>query len=422
MNPWISGIILLIFGFEISIHHDPMTASNLKDKRIIIGITGGIAAYKSLLLIRFLIRSGAEVRVIMTEAAKDFVTPLSVSTLSKNKVFSSLFSEGVWENHVELGMWADVFVIAPATANTIAAMAQGLCDDILLATYLSARCPVLVAPAMDLDMWSHPATQRNIEILKEDQVEIIDVESGELASGLSGQGRMAEPENILFRIEEIVSPKIPAVDGKKVVVTAGPTYESLDPVRYLGNWSSGKMGIAIAEEFHLAGSSVTLVLGPSSEKPRFPDIHVIRVKNAREMYDRVMEVWNETDIGIMAAAVADYRPAEFFSEKISKSDEGMTIRLERNPDIAASLGEIKKPDQILIGFAMETHNEIKNAERKLNTKNLDLIVLNSLRDADSGFGTDTNKVTLITNEGLIQAKELQTKHGVARDIIEFISK
>lgn len=399
-----------------------MTASNLQNKRIVIGITGGIAAYKSLFLIRLLVRAGAEVRVIMTEAAGDFVTPLSVSTLSKNEVITSLFSEGVWENHVELGMWADAFVIAPATANTLAAMAGGLCDDMILATYLSARCPVLVAPAMDLDMWKHPATKRNLKTLEKDGVRILHVGSGELASGLSGPGRMAEPEEILAHIEETVRAKNPVLAGKRVIVTAGPTYESLDPVRYLGNWSSGKMGIAIAEEFYLAGSTVTLVLGPSAGRPRFPGIDLIRVQSAQEMYDRVTERWEDTDIGVMAAAVADYRPAETFSEKISKTDDDLVLRLERNPDIAATLGHIKKPDQILIGFAMETRNEIKNAERKLNTKNLDLIVLNSLREAGSGFGTDTNKVTLIARDGSVEEKELQSKYGVARDIISFISK
>lgn len=399
-----------------------MTASNLQNKRIVIGITGGIAAYKSLFLIRLLVRAGAEVRVLMTEAAGDFVTPLSVSTLSKNEVITSLFSEGVWENHVELGMWADVFVIAPATANTLAAMAGGLCDDMILATYLSARCPVLVAPAMDLDMWQHPATKRNLKTLEEDGVRILHVGSGELASGLSGPGRMAEPEEILAYIEETVCAKNPVLAGKRVIVTAGPTYESLDPVRYLGNWSSGKMGIAIAEEFYLAGAFVTLVLGPSAGRLRFPGIDLIRVQSAQEMYDRVTERWEDIDIGIMAAAVADYRPAETFSEKISKTDDDLVIRLERNPDIAATLGQIKKPSQILIGFAMETHNEIKNAERKLNTKNLDLIVLNSLRDPGSGFGTDTNKVTLIARDGSMEEKELQSKYGVARDIISFISK
>lgn len=399
-----------------------MPESNLKNKNILLGITGGIAAYKSLLLIRLLVKSGAQVRVIMTEAAQDFVTPLTVSTLSKNEVVSSMFDEGMWENHVELGLWADAMIIAPATANTLAAMAHGLCDDILLATYLSARCPVMIAPAMDLDMWAHRATQRNISTLQKDGIHIIDVESGELASGLTGKGRMAEPESILHHIEEIISPQTDAVKGKKIVITAGPTYESLDPVRYLGNWSSGKMGIAIAEEFHLAGGKVHLVLGPTDLQPRFPGIEVIRIKSAREMYNEVMKVWPHSHIGIMAAAVADYRPKDFSDEKISKSDEDLHIRLERNPDIAATLGKNKNPDQILIGFAMETQNEIKNAQRKLITKNLDLIVLNSLRDEGSGFGTDTNQVTLISQDGTIDAKELKTKHGVARDIIQFVSK
>jgi len=399
-----------------------MIDSNLKNKRILLGITGGIAAYKSLLLIRLLIRSGAEVRVIMTEAAGNFVTPLSVSTLSKNKVISTLFDEGMWENHVELGMWADAFIIAPATANTIAAMAHGQCDNILLATYLSAKCPVIVAPAMDLDMWKHPATQRNINTLEKDGIQIIDVESGELASGLSGKGRMAEPETILYQLEKWTRDPLPTLKDKKIVITAGPTYESLDPVRYLGNWSSGKMGIAIAEEFYLSGCNVTLVLGPTHQKPRFGDIEVISVQNAQEMYDQVLKVWDDAHIGVMAAAVADYRPDNFSDEKISKSDDDLQIRLRRNPDIAATLGQMKKANQILVGFAMETQNEIKNAQRKLITKNLDLIVLNSLRDKDSGFGTDTNKVTLIANDGTIEARELQTKHGVARDIIHFVSK
>lgn len=398
-----------------------MQLAELHKKKIIVGITGGIAAYKSLLLIRLLIRSGAEVRVVMTPTAQDFVTPLTVSTLSKHPVVSDLVSEGTWENHVEMGLWADAMIIAPATANTLAAMAHGTCDNMLLATYLSARCPVLAAPAMDLDMWAHPATERNIAVLQKDGVKMVDVGSGELASGLSGKGRMAEPEDLLAAVEEVVTDKMPEIEGKKVIVTAGPTYESLDPVRFLGNWSSGKMGVAIAEQFHLRGAEVTLILGPSALTPRFGGIEVVRVQSAREMYEEAVRRWPETEIGVMAAAVADYRPAGYSEEKIKKTDDDLVLRLERNPDIAATLGHRKSENQVLVGFAMETQDEIKSARNKLSKKNFDLIVLNSLKDEGAGFATDTNKVTFIWGEDSMEVKDLKSKQAVALDIVEFVS-
>lgn len=401
-----------------------MQLANLKNKKVLVGVTGGIAAYKTLLLIRLLIRSGAEVQVIMTSAASDFVTPLSLSTLSKKPVIQELISgndNSIWNNHVEWGLWADVMIIAPATANTLFKMAHGHCDNILLATYLSARCPVVVAPAMDADMWEHPTTQRNINQLKQDKVHIIPAGHGELASGLTGTGRMAEPEQQLIMLEEIVTSPMPVIPRLHVLVTAGPTYESLDPVRFIGNWSTGKMGIAIAEQFYLYGAKVTLVQGPGKVGVRFAGIHTIRVKSAEEMNVACSRLWPECHVGVFAAAVADYRPKEYHEEKMAKKEGDLILELERTPDIANGLGQLKKDDQMMIGFAMETENEINNAQRKLDKKNLDLIVLNSLKDEGSGFGTDTNRVTFISKSGSKDQKKLKSKAEVAIDIVTYVS-
>ena len=400
-----------------------MQLADLHRKKIIVGITGGIAAYKTLTLIRFLIRSGAEVQVIMTAAATEFITPLTASTLSKRPVIHQLTTGSggeVWNNHVEWGLWADLMVIAPATANTLFKMAHGHSDNVLMATYLSARCPVMVAPAMDADMWDHPSTQRNLEVLRNDGVEILPTDHGELASGLIGPGRMAEPEVILYRIEKSVTHRSPVLENLHVLVTAGPTYESLDPVRFIGNWSSGKMGIAIAEQLHLQGAKVTLIQGPGTQSTRFPELETIRVRSAQEMYAACLNIWNDCQVGIFAAAVADYRPAEYSKQKMAKSDADMAIRLERTPDIAASLGTQKRNNQMIIGFAMETQNEIANAKSKLHKKNMDMIVLNSLLDEGSGFGTDTNKVTFITKNGAPETQPLKSKMEVAKDIVTYI--
>lgn len=401
-----------------------MQLADLHRKKIIVGITGGIAAYKTLSLIRLLVRSGAEVKVIMTPEATDFITPLSASTLSKNPVILQMVGgehREEWNNHVHLGLWADLIVIAPATANTIFKMAHGHCDNMLIATYLSARCPILIAPAMDLDMWEHPSTKRNLDLLTQDGVRIIPAEHGELASGLVGPGRMPEPETILYHIESTATSKSPVIEQLHVLVTAGPTYESLDPVRYIGNWSSGKMGIAIAEQFYLKGARVTLVQGPGSLRSRFSEIETIRVRSADEMYDACQKIWNRCQVGVFAAAVADYKPADYSDQKMAKKDDDLVIRLERTPDIAARLGQQKKDRQMMVGFAMETQNEINNAQRKLDKKNLDLIVLNSLLDEGSGFGTDTNKVTFITRTSPPDVKPLKSKTEVALDIVTFVA-
>ncbi len=398
--------------------------ADLKNKKIIVGITGGIAAYKTLSFIRLLVRSGAQVRVIMTRSAKAFITPLSAATLSKNPVLQELTSgedESAWNNHVELGLWADAMIIAPATANTLSKMVHGHCDNLMIATYLSARCPVLVAPAMDMDMWEHPSTQRNLQQLKQDLVHIIPAKHGELASGLTGTGRMAEPEELLVAIEETVTTPLPVIEKLHVLVTAGPTYEALDPVRFIGNWSSGKMGIAIAEQFYLRGAKVTLVQGPGPLSVRFSGIDTIRVTSANEMHDACQKVWTECQVGVFAAAVADYKPRQYHKEKIAKKESDFILELDRTPDIAAGLGGTKTSQQFIIGFAMETENEINNAQRKLNKKNMDLIVLNSLRDERSGFGTDTNKVTFISKHGHVEAKKLKTKVEVANDIVTYVS-
>ncbi|HUH24996.1 MAG TPA: bifunctional phosphopantothenoylcysteine decarboxylase/phosphopantothenate--cysteine ligase CoaBC [Flavobacterium sp.] len=395
--------------------------SVLSGKKIILGISGGIAAYKTASFVRLLIKAGAQVQVIMTPASCAFITPLTLATLSKRPVYTEFEKDfGEWTNHVDLALWADVMLMAPATANTLAKMAHGLCDNLLLATYLSAKCPIFFAPAMDLDMFVHPTTQENIQKLKSFGATEIASEYGELASGLVGQGRMAEPETILKSLEDFFSSKA-ELDGKKVLVTAGPTYEAIDPVRFIGNHSTGKMGFDIALEAASRGAEVYLVTGPTSLKIDHPNIKMCNVSSAQEMYDACHTLFSEMDIVIGAAAVADYRPKEVAQQKIKKNDAEFTIVLEKNPDILASLGAIKK-HQFLVGFALETQNEIEYAKSKLKKKNLDLIVLNSLNDEGAGFGKPTNKVTFIDKDFNVNPQELKSKKAVAKDIIDQIVK
>lgn len=392
-----------------------------KDKKILIGVTGSIAAYKIILLVRLLIKEGAEVRLVMTPAARDFVSPLTLSTLSKNPVVSELFNEQSWSNHVMLGRWADVMLIAPLTCNTLAKMANGQCDNMLLATYLSATCPVCVAPAMDEDMWHHPTTTRNLKMLESYGNKVIPVAKGELASGLYGDGRMAEPEEILrFIGEHFFLEKDLA--GKRVLVTAGPTYEPIDPVRFIGNHSSGKMGLAICEELALRGAHVDLVIGPTSLQLNHPHITVHRVQTAEQMYNECTRRFDQADIAIMSAAVADYTPSVVADEKIKKSNDQFTIELKKTRDILKSLGEIKHHGQLLVGFALETANERQYALDKLTKKNADMIVLNSLNDEGAGFGYDTNKVTIFEKGGAEWPYERKPKQQVARDIVDRIVK
>jgi phosphopantothenoylcysteine decarboxylase/phosphopantothenate--cysteine ligase len=397
--------------------------SVLSGKNILLGVTAGIAAYKAAFLVRLLVKEGADVKVVMTPKAKEFVTPLTLSTLSKNEVYSSFTNEeddnAQWNNHVELGLWADLFIVAPATANTLSKMAHGTSDNLLLATYLSAKCPVYVAPAMDLDMYKHPSTKNTFDILERFGNVIIPAESGELASGLVGQGRMAEPETIVQFLSSEILKTLP-LQGKKVLITAGPTYEAIDPVRFIGNHSSGKMGVAIAEIASQLGAEVTLVLGPSSVSVSKKNIGLVRVTNAQEMYDAVHRYYDATAIAICSAAVADFTPVTVSDEKIKKkTGEGMSITLERTKDILASLGAQKK-HQFLVGFALETQNELENAKKKLEKKNLDLIVLNSLRDKGAGFKGDTNKVTFVDKDNKVTPFDVKTKQEVARDILEHI--
>ena len=382
---------------------------------IVLGITAGIAAYKTPQLVRLLTKNGHNVKVILTENAKEFVTPLTLSTVSKNPVLTSFSSpEGDWHSHVELALWADAMLIAPATANTIAKMAHGVCDNLLLATYLSAKAPVFIAPAMDLDMYAHPTVAENLAKLASYGNHIIPATYGELASGLVGQGRMAEPEDIVLFIENALSENLP-LKGKKILITAGPTYEAIDPVRFIGNFSSGKMGIALANEAIRQGAEVHLVLGPSSEKNIHSQIHLHRVVSAQQMYEAAVSEFSTCDIAILSAAVADYTPEIVAPEKIKKKGGNLSLTLVPTVDILASLGKIKTT-QTLIGFALETENEVANAQIKLKKKNLNGIVLNSLRDAGAGFGTDTNKVTFITKETQISFP-LKSKEEVAKDIL-----
>ena len=393
----------------------------LKGKKIILGVSGSIAAYKAAIFVRLLVKEGAEVKVIMTHAALDFITPLTLSTLSKNPVLTDFVKgkTGEWNNHVELGLWADAMIIAPASANTLGKMANGLCDNLLLATYLSARCPVFFAPAMDLDMYQHPSVLANIEKLKSFGNHLIEAEHGELASGLVGQGRMAEPEHLVQALHDFFGRNL-SLKGKKVMITAGPTYEAIDPVRFIGNHSSGKMGFALAEEAAANGAEVTLITGPTHLSTSQSGIHLIRVKSGNEMYKACLEANKTSDINIMAAAVADYTPKTVAEQKIKKKGDAMTIELVKTTDIAKALGAIKTKKQLNIGFALETEAELENAKQKIKSKNFDLIVLNSLNDQGAGFGHDTNKIKIIDNQNNILDFELKSKKEVAKDIINAI--
>ncbi|MGN7513927.1 MAG: bifunctional phosphopantothenoylcysteine decarboxylase/phosphopantothenate--cysteine ligase CoaBC [Allomuricauda sp.] len=394
----------------------------LSGKNILLGISGGIAAYKTTFLVRLLIKAGAQVKVVMTQSASSFVTPLTLSTLSKNPVLMDFINEEdgslSWNNHVELGLWADIMLIAPATANTLSKMANGTCDNLLLATYLSAKCPVYFAPAMDLDMYKHPSTKNSLDKLESFGNTMIPAESGELASGLHGEGRMAEPENILAFLQEDLAKGLP-LSGKKVLITAGPTQEAIDPVRFLGNRSTGTMGFELAKKAANLGANVILVSGPTHLSIDHYNIQLIRVTSAQEMYDACREHYADTDIAICAAAVADYRPKTIASEKVKKQEGDMRIDLERTPDILMSLGEAKK-HQFLVGFALETQNELENAKGKLKRKHLDGIVLNSLKDDGAGFGGSTNKITFIDKNSEIKTFDVKTKPEVASDIWEEI--
>jgi phosphopantothenoylcysteine decarboxylase/phosphopantothenate--cysteine ligase len=403
--------------------------SVLSGKKIVLGISGGIAAYKTASLVRLFIKAGAHVQVIMTPASKDFITPLTLSTLSKRPVFSSFYKDDEtldsevdnpnqnleWNNHVEIGLWADLMIIAPATANTLSKMANGICDNLLIATYLSAKCPVYFAPAMDLDMYKHPSTIESFNKLKSFGNTIIPAESGELASGLSGEGRMAEPENIVAFIENKMESELP-LSGKKILITAGPTYEAIDPVRFIGNHSSGKMGYDLALCAANYGASVILISGPTHLSINHDFVQVINVNSAQEMYDHCHKHYKTSDVFIGAAAVADYKPKNQAFHKIKKSEDSFVIEMEKTKDILESLGKSKE-NQFLIGFALETENEIENAKLKIQKKNLDLIVLNSLQDKGAGFGVSTNKVTFIDNKFKVFPMELKTKEEVANDIL-----
>ena len=392
----------------------------LKGKKILLAISGGIAAYKMNYLVRDFVKKGAEVKVILTPSAENFVTKVTLSTLSKNAVYSDFYDQnGTWNSHVELALWADVLLVAPCTANTLAKMVHGICDNLVIATYMSAKCPVFIAPAMDLDMYAHPSTKENLEKAERFGHHIIPAEFGELASGLEGQGRLAEPETILQKIEDFFAQnQSKNLEGKTVLITAGPTYEAIDPVRFIGNHSSGKMGFSLAEEAVKRGAKVILISGPTSQKADHKNIEIHRVTSAKEMYEQVFKYYEKVDIAIASAAVADYAPKIVAKEKIKKSEEEFTIELVKNPDILKTMGE-KKTHQFLVGFALETQNEEENAKSKLQKKNLDMIVLNSLRDEGAGFQKDTNKVKILTHS---EQKEfsLKSKDEVAKDILDFV--
>ena len=390
----------------------------LKGKKILLGITGSIAAYKTASLVRLFVKAGAEVKIVMTPAAVDFVAPLTLSTLSKNEVLHQLSENDSWSNHVMLGRWADLMIMAPLTCNTLAKMSNGICDNLLMAVYLSATCPVVVAPAMDEDMWHHTSTQINLEKIKSFGNKVIPVENGELASGLIGPGRMAEPETITKWAEDFFV-NAHQLSGKKVLITAGPTHEAIDPVRFIGNHSSGKMGIALATEFLKRGADVTVITGPISI-PVPIGIKHLSVVSAKEMYDACIIEFENTDIAVMSAAVADYTVKSPASNKIKKTEDTLTLELEKTKDILKSLGTIKKDNQLLIGFALETENEIENAKAKLVSKNADYIVLNSMNDDGSGFGKDTNKITIFSKKGDSFSFETKSKSAVATDIINTI--
>lgn len=396
----------------------------LKGKHIILGISGGIAAYKSASLVRLLVKAGAEVQVVITPNGKEFITPVTLSTLSGKPVISEFFTAntGEWHSHVDLGLWADAMIIAPATASTIAKMANGVADNMLITTYLSAKAPVFVAPAMDLDMMRHPSTVRNIELLQSYGNHIIEPAEGELASHLVGKGRMEEPENIVKVLDDFFARSL-SMRGKKVLITAGPTYEKIDPVRFIGNYSSGKMGYAIADEVAARGADVTLVSGPVSIKPANTSVRVVNVESAKEMLAACENLFCDCDIAIMTAAVADYAPADTLDRKIKREKTSLdTLKLIKNPDIAAALGSQKQESQLLVGFALETDDEINNAFDKLARKNLDMIVLNSLRDPGAGFRTDTNKISICYRDGSRKDYSLKPKTQVAADIIDAISQ
>jgi phosphopantothenoylcysteine decarboxylase/phosphopantothenate--cysteine ligase len=397
----------------------------LKGRKILLGVTGGIAAYKAAVIIRLLVKEGAEVKVVMTPLAKEFITPLTLATLSKNPILVDFFDpeDGRWNSHIDLGLWADLFLVAPATANTMGKMASGIADNLLLTTFLSARCPVFIAPAMDLDMLSHPATVSNIERLKSYGCHIIEPDTGELASGLEGRGRMAEPEAIVRELREFLSKKkiteLP-LSGRRVFVNAGPTVEPIDPVRYISNHSSGKMGIALADAAARLGATVTLVLGPVSIIPSEKEVVIVPVRTAAEMKEASLEAFRTCDIAILAAAVADFAPEQAQDAKIKRGEGDMVIRLKPTEDIAATLGKMKGRGQFIAGFALETDNEVENARAKLLRKNLDMIILNSLRDEGAGFGHQTNRITIIDRNNNIDKFELKSKDEVASDILKKI--
>ena len=399
----------------------------LNGKKILVGVTGSIAAYKAAVLIRLLVKEGAEVKVLMTPTAREFITPLTLATLARHPVLTDFFNaeNGDWNNHVDLGLWADAYLIAPASANTLAKMASGIADNLLLTTYLSARCQVFLAPAMDLDMLGHPATKKNLEILRSFGNTIFEPATGELASGLTGKGRMEEPEMLLTALKGYFSnaekKKILKLAGKSVLVTAGPTYEPIDAVRFIGNYSSGKMGFAIAEALAMNGALVSLVAGPVSIRPVHKNIQITTVHTALEMYNKCLTLFESMHGAILAAAVADYRPKSPVSHKIKRTRGNLVVELEPNPDIAFELGKRKKTSQFLGGFALETHNEIESAREKMVKKNFDFIVLNSLRDEGSGFNSDTNKITILDKSNKTLGFELKTKEKVALDIIGYLN-
>ena len=392
----------------------------MQGKKIVLGVTGSIAAYKAAVLTRLLVKAGAEVKVVMTHAAKEFITPLTLSTLSKNPVLTEFIKDesGQWNNHVELGLWADCMVIAPASANTLAKMANGICDNLLSAVYLSARCPVFLAPAMDLDMLTHTSTQENLKKITAFGNHLIDPAYGELASGLIGTGRMAEPEEIISHLESFFK-NSQRLKGKTVLVTAGPTHEAIDPVRFIGNHSSGKMGFAIAESLADSGAQVNLVTGPTNQHTSHPGISVKKVMSAEDMYNACVQLFPKADIAVLAAAVADYKPTVVADQKIKKKEENLVLELTKTHDIAASLGKLKHNGQMIVGFALETEHEQSNAVKKLEAKNFDLIVLNSLNDSGAGFGHDTNKISIIDRQN-IRSFELKNKKAVAHDIVSAI--
>ncbi|RAJ99814.1 phosphopantothenoylcysteine decarboxylase/phosphopantothenate--cysteine ligase [Larkinella arboricola] len=402
--------------------------STLSGKKILLGVTGSIAAYKSALLIRLLVKLGAEVQVVMTPAARDFITPLTLATLSKRPVYSNFFNtgsssqgDGQWNNHVELALWADLIVIAPASAHTLAKLAHGFCDDLLSAVYLSAKCPVFLAPAMDLDMYRHPTTLENLRRLESFGNQLIQAEHGELASGLVGEGRLAEPEHIIQDLERHLSQR-PLFRHKRVLITAGPTQEAIDPVRFISNHSSGKMGYAIARAFAHAGAEVTLVSGPTVLPLPDPTVRRVSVRSAQEMYEATAKEFSRAHVVILAAAVADYTPLRPANQKIKKKETAFALEMTRTVDIAATLGHQKRPDQITVGFALETNDELANATAKLQAKNFDFIVLNSLRDQGAGFGHDTNKITVIDKEERVYEFDLKSKDKVAEDLLNLVQE